>query len=150
MATAYTYAPEGHRARLSESALEHDDERFLGLEEQVFRTVITDAASGDTHTITLPWACRVLDAWAVAGGTTYKTSVDTVTLSDGTHDITDALNITESTNTAGLLDRAAKIVPDYATLQKGDTLVWTVGTVTATDPDGEAYVRVLVLPTSGQ
>jgi len=148
MATEYTYSPEGHRAQPKGSPVIEVDTPLLGLQEQVFEISLDGAESNDTHTITLPWDCRVIDAWCTYSSG-YATSVDQITWGDGTHDITDAIDFTHA-STAGTIDRATKIVPTYATLRKGDTLVGTVGTVTGSDIVAKAYVRVLVLPTSEQ
>jgi len=150
MATAYTYAPDGGGVNPRGDALIDPDYPQLSLREVVFRIPISSGASGDTHTITVPWACRVIDAWTVPDGTTYDTSADTVTISDGTGDITNAISFVESTSTAGLVQRATTIVPTYAVIAKGGTIIATLGTISATTPGGELFIRVVVLPTSEQ
>jgi len=127
------------------------DPLVVNLQEVTFRIPIAAAVTADTHTITVPWKCRVIDAWTVAGGSTYHTSVDQITVGDGTNAITNALDITEASDTAGLLDRTTTVDPTYAVIEKGGTIVGTVGTVTcASAPAGELYIRVQVLPTSKQ
>ena len=147
MATAYTYAPDGGRLNPRGSVSIDPEEPLLSCQEQVFEFDVAGAVSADTHTVTLPWNCRVLDAWAVYGSG-YSSSVDTIQWGNGTNNITDTINITHA-SVGGTIDRATVVDPTYSTLRKGDTLVGTLGTVSGTVVGSKAYVRVLVLPTSG-
>lgn len=148
MATAHTYSPHGGAVQPKGSTRHDPDNPLLTCQEQVFEFNLADAASADTHTVTLPWACRVLDAWCVYGSG-YDTSVDTIQWSDGSDNITDTINFTHASQ-AGTVDRATYVDPTYSTLGKGDTLKGTVGTVSGSSIVAKAYVRVLVLPTSEQ
>ena len=146
MATASTYAPQGARVNPSGSPNLDAAHPLLACPEQVFRIELGTAATGDTHTITVPWNCQVLDAWCVYGADGYSSSVDAVTIGNGSSDITAAISFTHA-SVAGTVARATKIVEANSTIAKGGTIKATVGTVSGSSDDSVLYIRVLVLPT---
>lgn len=92
----------------------------------VHTIAIADAASA-TKTVTLHatyGAIKILEVHFIKAGTTGG-STDSIKLTDGNHDITDAMDL--NTKAAGVITRAASISPTYGSLAAGATLVanWT-------------------------
>jgi len=82
---------------------------------------------------------KIIDVHFIKAGSTGGSS-DTVKLTDGTHDITDALAL--STKAAGAIVRAASISTTYQTLAAGATLVASY-TNSTTSCEGQLYVTCL-------
>ena len=139
MATAYTYAPQGNLVNVRGAAVEGLDSGGKPMADvltrtAVFRVGIPTGADGDTHTITVPFRCRVIDAWTVASATVTSA---TARLSNATNNITAALVFA----TADALVRAATLDVTYVNVAKGGTLKWTMANAGV----GDLYVLVQVL-----
>lgn len=81
--------------------------------------ITADASSGvNIYNADVPFAMTIIDVVAEARATSAS---GTVTVSDGTNSITDAIALATDTN----IDRAATIDNDYSTLAVGDTLAVT-------------------------
>jgi len=78
--------------------------------------ILADASSG--FVVDVPFACTVVGMRAIP---TVSNASGTVTLSDGTNDISDALDIA----VVSVPDQAALLDQDYVDLKKGDTFVLT-------------------------
>jgi len=92
----------------------------------VHTIAVADAASG-TKTVMLHatyGALKILDVHFVKAGSAGG-ATDSIKLTDGTHDITDSLDL--NSKAAGAIVRAASVSPTYGSLAAGATLVanWT-------------------------
>jgi hypothetical protein len=81
--------------------------------------ITADASSGvNIYNASVPFSMTIIDVIAEARATSAS---GTITVSDGTNDITDAIALATDTN----IDKAATIDNDYSTLAIGDTLTVT-------------------------
>lgn len=129
-------APWGKTANTSTYAklAEHD----LAL-DQLAIAISVPAGSSGTSTVYVKGACKVIDMHFIKLGSTGGGS-DTVTLTDGTYAISDALAL--NSKAAKAIVRMATIDTNYTTLAAGARLVanYTCGT---TSCEGTMYVRAI-------
>lgn len=115
----------------------HHPKAFTGFTQMGLPILVQfQTVSGtSSYNFTMPRKCKVIDMWAVqnaAGG-----AADTAKLTDGTNDITNALDLNKSDK---VVTRVGTIDDAYSTIAKDGTLNVT------TASDATADIFVLLIP----